>query len=77
VPDGQYRAGGLRDQRIARSVGLNLSGARGDKSACAGQQGRERARKLADEHARTFKCGKDKRIALGNKGAVDLPSDDE
>jgi hypothetical protein len=34
------------------------------------------ARKLADEHARTFKCGTDKRIVAGTKGSVDMPSDE-
>ena len=28
----------------------------------------ELARKLADDHARTFKCGKDKRIVAGKSG---------
>jgi hypothetical protein len=45
--------------------------------ATANKDANELARKLADERARTFKCGKDKRIVLGNKGEVDLPSDDE
>jgi hypothetical protein len=31
------------------------------------------ARKIADEHARTFKCGKDKRIVLGKPGDISLP----
>jgi hypothetical protein len=31
------------------------------------------ARKLADETARTFKCGKDKRIVLGKVGDLDMP----
>jgi hypothetical protein len=35
------------------------------------------ARKLADEHARKFKCGKDKRIVLGQIGTVSMPSDDK
>jgi hypothetical protein len=35
------------------------------------------ARKLADEHARTFRCGKDKRIVLGAKGPVDMPDDEK
>jgi hypothetical protein len=37
----------------------------------------ELARKLADEHARSFTCGKDKRIVVGIKGAVDMPSDED
>ena len=35
------------------------------------------ARKLADEHARRFKCGTDKRIVAGTKGSVDMPSDED
>jgi hypothetical protein len=34
------------------------------------------ARKLADEHARTFKCGTDKLIVAGTKGSVDMPRDE-
>jgi hypothetical protein len=34
------------------------------------------ARKLADEHARTFKCGKDKRIVVGKSGDVGMPRDE-
>jgi hypothetical protein len=34
------------------------------------------ARKLADERARTFKCGKDKRIVVGKSGDVGMPRDD-
>ena len=33
--------------------------------AKANPDANELARKIADEHARTFKCGKDKRIVLG------------
>jgi hypothetical protein len=33
------------------------------------------ARKIADENARTFKCGKDKRIVLGKLGDIDMPSE--
>lgn len=33
------------------------------------------ARKLADEHARTFKCGTDKRIVVGKVGKVGMPTD--
>ena len=33
------------------------------------------ARRIADEHARTFKCGKDKRIVAGKTGGVDMPED--
>jgi hypothetical protein len=33
------------------------------------------ARKIADETARTFKCGKDKRIVVGKIGDVDMPKD--
>jgi hypothetical protein len=45
--------------------------------ARANPDANELARKLADEHARTFKCGKDKRIVAGKTGAVDLPTDEE
>jgi hypothetical protein len=31
------------------------------------------ARKIADDHARTFKCGKDTRIVLGKPGDIDMP----
>jgi hypothetical protein len=34
------------------------------------------ARKIADEQARNFKCGKDKRIVMGIKGSVDMPRDE-
>jgi len=33
------------------------------------------ARKLADERARTFRCGQDKRIVLGKTGDVTMPVD--
>ena len=33
------------------------------------------ARRIADEHARAFKCGKDKRIVLGKSGEVSMPPD--
>jgi len=33
------------------------------------------ARKIADENARTFKCGKDKRIVVGKVGDVDMPEE--
>ncbi len=33
------------------------------------------ARKIADESARTFRCGKDKRIILGKVGDVDMPDE--
>ena len=35
------------------------------------------ARKIADESARTFKCGKDKRIVLGKVGDLDMPDEKE
>ena len=35
------------------------------------------ARKIADENARTFKCGKDKRIVLGKVGDLDMPDEKE
>jgi hypothetical protein len=44
--------------------------------ARANPDANELARKLADEHARGFKCGKDKRIVAGTKGSVDMPSDE-
>lgn len=31
------------------------------------------ARRIADEHARAFKCGKDKRIVLGKPGDIRVP----
>ena len=43
--------------------------------ARANPDANELARKLADERARTFKCGTDKRIVVGTKGSVDMPSD--
>ena len=43
--------------------------------AKANPDANELARKLADEHARTFKCDKDKRIVAGKSGGVDLPED--
>ena len=43
--------------------------------ARANPDANELARKLADERARTFKCGTDKRIVAGTKGSVDMPSD--
>jgi len=33
------------------------------------------ARRIADENARTFKCGKDRRIILGIVGDVDMPDE--
>jgi hypothetical protein len=33
------------------------------------------ARKIADENARAFKCGKDKRIVRGKVGDIDMPDD--
>jgi hypothetical protein len=39
--------------------------------ARANPDANELARKIADEHARTFKCGKDKRIVLGKPGDID------
>jgi hypothetical protein len=41
--------------------------------AKANPDANELARKLADETARTFKCGKDKRIVLGKVGDLDMP----
>ena len=35
------------------------------------------ARRIADENARTFKCGKDKRIVLGKVGDLDMPDEKE
>jgi hypothetical protein len=34
------------------------------------------ARKIADGHARTFRCGKDKRIILGRVGDLDMPDEE-
>jgi hypothetical protein len=45
--------------------------------ARANPNANELARKIADEHARGFKCGKDKRIVLGQTGAVSMPTDDD
>jgi hypothetical protein len=45
--------------------------------ARANPDANELARKLAEERARTFKCGKDKRIVAGKTGAVDMPTDEE
>jgi len=45
--------------------------------ARANPDANELARKIADEHARSFKCGKDKRIVLGQTGAVSMPTDDK
>jgi hypothetical protein len=45
--------------------------------ARANPDANELARKLADEHARRFKCGKDKRIVAGKTGAIDMPSDED
>jgi hypothetical protein len=41
--------------------------------ARANPDANELARKIADEHARTFKCGQDKRIVLGKPGDVAMP----
>ncbi len=42
--------------------------------ARANPDANELARKIADEHARAFKCGKDKRIVLREiRGDVSLP----
>lgn len=43
--------------------------------ACANPDANALARKIADEHARMFRCGKDKRIVLGTVGDIDMPSD--
>jgi hypothetical protein len=43
--------------------------------ARANPDANELARKIADEHARTFKCGKDKRIVSGKVGDLDMPED--
>jgi len=45
--------------------------------ATANPDANELARKLADEHARTFKCGKDKRIVSGKVGEVGMPQDED
>jgi hypothetical protein len=44
--------------------------------ALANPDANELARKIADEHARTFTCGKDKRIVLGKVGDVSMPNED-
>ncbi|BAT61822.1 hypothetical protein GJW-30_1_04383 [Variibacter gotjawalensis] len=41
--------------------------------AVANPDANELARKLADEKARDFKCGVDKRVVVGKKGNVPLP----
>jgi len=41
--------------------------------AKANPDANELARMIADEHARTFKCGKDRRIVLGKVGDLDMP----
>ena len=41
--------------------------------AKANPDANELARRIADEKARTFKCGKDKRIVLGKPGEVSMP----
>jgi hypothetical protein len=41
--------------------------------AKANPNANELARQLADEYARTFKCGKDNRIVLGKTGDVSMP----
>jgi hypothetical protein len=41
--------------------------------AKANPDANELARKLADETARTIKCGKDKRVVLGKVGDLDMP----
>jgi hypothetical protein len=43
--------------------------------AKANPDANELARRIADEKARTFKCGKDKRIVAGKTGGVDMPED--
>ena len=43
--------------------------------AKANPDANELARKIADEHARTFKCGKDKRIVLGKVGDAPMPDE--
>jgi hypothetical protein len=46
--------------------------------ARANPDANELARRIADEHARTFRCGKDKRILLGNRSpGFQPPADDE
>jgi len=41
--------------------------------ARANPDANELARRIADEHARAFKCGKDTRIVLGKPGDIELP----
>ena len=43
--------------------------------ARANPDANEVARKIADEKARTFKCGKDKRIISGKVGDLDMPDE--
>ena len=43
--------------------------------ARANPDANELARKIADQHARTFRCGKDKRVILGKVGDLDMPQD--
>jgi hypothetical protein len=43
--------------------------------AKANPDANELARRIADESARTFRCGKDKRIVLGKVGDLDMPDD--
>jgi hypothetical protein len=46
--------------------------------ARANPDANELARRIADEHARTFRCGKDKRVVLGNRSpGFAPPADDE
>jgi hypothetical protein len=44
--------------------------------AKANPDANELARRIADEHARTFRCGKDRRIVLGKPGEVSMPQGD-
>ena len=44
--------------------------------ARANPDANELARKLADEHARTFMCGKDNRMVVGKTGSVAMPGGD-
>jgi len=43
--------------------------------AVANPNANELARKIADESARGFKCGKDKRIVLGKVGDINMPDE--
>lgn len=45
--------------------------------ARANPDANELARKIADENARSFKCGKDKRIVLGKVGDASMPDEKE